>query len=106
MKADDFNSKEFLELMEALLATSPNYSIQSDQRDLISNFFTENAELEYNDFLTLYYEKYGNILKQYRATLKVKALKRVHFAATLFIVSFFAGLVSAFIWIILLLGMI
>lgn len=105
MKADDFNSKEFLELMEALLATSPNYSIQSDQRDLISQFFSENAELEYNDFLTLYYAKYGNILKQYRATLKVKALKRVRFAATLFVVSFFAGLAGAIIWFIFLIGM-
>ncbi|HCT93711.1 MAG: hypothetical protein A2X19_06075 [Bacteroidetes bacterium GWE2_39_28] len=100
MRAGDYNSKEFSELIQAVIATSTKESIPSDQRGLVLKFFKENAELEYNEFLTLYNEKYGNIIKQYRAILKAKTLKRIHFAATLFVISFFASLIAGVIWFI------
>ena len=61
MRAGDFSLKEFTELIRAIVTSSTNESISSEQRGLILKFFKENAELEYNDFLTLYYEKYGVI---------------------------------------------
>jgi hypothetical protein len=98
MKADDFNEKECVELMNALRSTSVTESVPSNVRELIDIFFDENKEIDYNEFLTLYNEKYGNIINQYREHQKVQAIEKIRFAASLYIITFFIGLVIGIIW--------
>ena len=102
MKADKFNQKEYDELIEALNSTSSTDSITKEENDEIKNFFIENMEMDYNSFLALYNEKYGNIIKQYREKLKLKSIKKIGFAATLYTITFFVGIVVGFIWLIIL----
>ena len=102
MKADKFNQKEYDELIEALNIASSSDCITKEEKEEIIQFFTENKELDYNSFLSLYNEKYGNIIKQYREKLKLKSIKKVGFAATLYTITFFVGIVVGLIWLIIL----
>lgn len=99
MKADIYNDKEIVELIEALRSSSRSGSVPSEVLESIRSFLRENKETDYNDFLALYNEKYGNIINQYREHYKVKAIKSIRFAAVLYIITFFIGLVAAIIWL-------
>ena len=99
MKADDFNYNDYVELISALKVTEPLESILSPEKDKIFKFFEDNKEVDYNTFLTLYKEKYGNIIKQYRQTQKVKAIKTIKFAAILYIITFILGVIGAIVYL-------
>lgn len=101
MKADKFNQKEYDELIEALNSTSSTDSITKEENDEIKNFFVENMEMDYNSFLALYNEKYGNIIHQYREKLKLKSISKLRFANLLYIITFFIAVISWFIWLII-----
>ncbi len=101
MRAYDYNSKEFTELIDALRIASSTESVSGSVRESIHSFFSENKDIDYNDFLVLYNEKYGNIIKQYREYQKLKAIKKIRFAASLYIVTFFMGLIIGILWYIL-----
>jgi hypothetical protein len=101
MKADYFNQKEYEELISALNIANPTQRESSQDKEEILKFFENNKEVDYNTFLTLYKEKYGNIIKQYREKEKVKAIKKIRFAATLYTITIFVGLAIGFIWFII-----
>lgn len=94
MKADKFNQKEYDELIEALNSTSSTDSITKEENNEIKNFFIENKEVDYNTFLILYNEKYGEIIKNYREYLKLKTLKIIKIAAILYIITLILGLIG------------
>ena len=101
MKADKFNQKEYDELIEALNSTSSTDSITKEESIEIKKFFVDNKEMDYNDFLKLYNEKYGNIINQYREKLKLKSISKLRFANLLYIITFFIAVISCFIWLII-----
>lgn len=103
MKADDFNYKEYKEIFSALRESSSTESLSEEVRESIMNFFDENKEVDYNTFLTLYDEKYGNIIKHYREYKKLKglnALKTIKVAAILYIITFIFGLIGALVYLV------
>lgn len=99
MKADKFNQKEYDELIEALNSTSSTDSITKEENNEIKNFFIENKEMDYNSFLSLYNEKYGEIIKNYREYLKLKTLKIIKIAAILYIITLILGLIGVIYYI-------
>jgi len=94
MKADDFNYKEYQEIFRALRETSSTKSLSEEVRESIMNFFDENKEVDYNTFLILYNDKYGDIIKNYREYLKLKTLNIIKIAAILYIITFVLGVIS------------
>lgn len=74
MKARFFfqNLKE--ETFKALKSNNASPETQNDMYKEIQVFFKENMDIDYNAFISAYNEKYGNIIKQYRETQKVKAI--------------------------------
>lgn len=99
MKADDFNNKEYQEIFRALRKSSSTESLTEEVRESIMNFFDENKEVDYNTFLVLYNEKYGEIIKQYRENNKLKTLTTLKIAAILYIITFILGLIGVLIFL-------
>lgn len=104
MKADKFNQKEYDELIEALNSTSSTDSITKEESIEIKKFFVDNKEMDYNSFLDLYNQKYGNIISQYREIIKLKSVKKLKIAAVLYIITFVLAVVSILIWLIVLMS--
>ena len=100
MKADDFNYNDYEELISALKIANPLESILNPEKDEILKFFEDNKEVDYNTFLTLFKEKYGNIIKQYRESQKIKAIKTIKVAAILYIITFILGVIGFIVYLV------
>ncbi|MFA6335081.1 MAG: hypothetical protein WCX48_05915 [Bacteroidales bacterium] len=81
MKASKFYYKDKVELLSALENGKDTRDTSTkEEQDSIEAFFEESKEMDYNTFLTQYNEKYGNIIKQYRETQKMKTMKVLYSA--------------------------
>lgn len=79
MKAAKFFSKEKYELMSVLDEIKDiGYTSTKDEVEEIEQFFDESKDMNYNDFLQKYKERYGNIIIQYRESQKLKILKSIY----------------------------
>ena len=61
----------------------------------VEALFEENSDLGYNEFLALFEEKYGNIIE----SGWWNKLRRIRFAATLYIVITIIGIFPSFIYL-------
>jgi len=102
MKAINYYDNLLADLLKAVKGSYPDSALQSgldsDIND-IKAFFNEKKDLEYNDFLVSFKEKYGNIIKQHRETQKVKAIKTIKVAAILYIITFILGVIGAIMFL-------
>ena len=103
MKAIYYYEKLLAELIKAVKGSYPDGARQSDLDSDINDikaFFNEKKDLEYNDFLVSFKEKYGNIIKQHRETQKVKAIKTIKVAAILYIITFILGVIGFIVYLV------
>lgn len=101
MKADDFYEKDYVELMDALRIAYKGDIVPYDVKESIKDFFKGNQEIEYNDFLKMFNEKYGNIVNQYREKQKLKSIRYIRFASNIYVVTFFLAIALIFIGLLL-----
>lgn len=102
MKAINYYDNLLAELLKAVKGSHPDSALQSDLESDINDikaFFNEKKDLEYNDFLVSFKEKYGNIIKQHRETQKVKAIKTIKVAAILYIITFILGVIGVIVYL-------
>ena len=102
MKAYYYYDKAQKELKKALTNAYPDMrSTVSTSKDIeeINSFFEESKKMEYNDFLDIYNERYGNIIKQYRENQKVKAIITIKVAAILYIITFILGVIGVIVYL-------
>ncbi|MGL5318161.1 MAG: hypothetical protein ACRC9Q_05650 [Bacteroidales bacterium] len=64
MRAEDFYTKEKEEIIRAFNSIS-GVTLDDSEMESIHHFFHLNRDLEYNDFLTAYKARYGNVLDVY-----------------------------------------
>lgn len=79
MKAGKFFLKDKYELISILDECKDigYYSNEEEEKE-IEQFFEDSKELDYNDFLKLYNEKYGNIINQFRESQRIKLLNSIY----------------------------
>ncbi|MGL5787549.1 MAG: hypothetical protein ACRCX4_12125 [Bacteroidales bacterium] len=86
MKAEDFYSKDKDEIMMAFNALS-NVTLDEKEIEGIHHFFSENKDMEYNDFLTAYKARYGNVLECYYRRKMYRHMLIIRVAALAFLIS-------------------
>lgn len=99
MIAFNYYDKEQEELLSALESALVNRRINEQNRKDIQDFFTESKKMEYNEFLIIYDEKYGKIIKQYREREKVQTMKILYYAAILYIITFILGIIGVILFL-------
>jgi|GEM_PF-3329739 len=78
MKADKFYSKEKYELMSVLYESKDIGTSTKEEVEEIEQFFEDSKDMNYNDFLQKYKDRYGNIIDQYRESQKIKILESIY----------------------------
>lgn len=85
MRANNYFSREYNELIQSLGYGTKRFQLE-DLKD-IKDFFNQNKDIEYNEFLDIYYQKYGKVLEQYREDIKLKSLITLKIAAIIIIIT-------------------
>jgi len=102
MKAYYYYDKAQIELKKALKHAYPdikNNAATAKDIEEINSFFEGSKKIEYNDFLDLYNERYGNIIMQYRENKKIKSITIIKIAAILNIITFIIGIIGVIAYI-------
>lgn len=89
MKAIRYYSRDLKVLEDAIDVDT----LSNEEKEEIAAFFSEHQETNYNEFLMLFNERYGNIVAEYRKRKIVKILKHVNIAAIIFIVLFIISVI-------------
>lgn len=86
MKAEDFYAKDKDEIIMAFNTLS-NVTLDEKEIESIHHFFTEYKDKEYNDFLTAYKARYGNVLEGYYRKRMNRHMLIIRIAALAFLIS-------------------
>ncbi|MBE9488604.1 MAG: hypothetical protein IMY73_05400 [Bacteroidetes bacterium] len=99
IRAKIFFHEDYYEL-DKVLGLSEYSVSRKQQKDEIKEFFNSSKDMDYNEFLELYNEKYGNIIKQYNERSKLRMLKTIKFSAVLLIISIVLSFILIFLAVI------
>lgn len=86
MRAEDFYTKEKEEVLMAFNTLS-GVTLDDKEIESINHFFYENRNIEYNEFLSAYKARFGNVLDCYYRRKMYRHMFIIRVAALAFIIS-------------------
>lgn len=89
-----------LEEAKKIIKTTINSYDNDKSLNELEDFFTENAELTYEEFYSLFNNKYGWLIKNYRERKKTESLNTIKIAATIQIIAFVFSIIYLFFYLV------